>query len=198
MANEDLIFQYAMTRKGVMKYKGLCAEKCKELAKQLDDELDSDSASVQKIIDINDSLESEERKKSIWASMSRSLTDGIVFMETGRFPTTDPDKKNKSRRTIRADEQYMSILALDLAREETEKEIGDCDRKMLKELLSDLTAREKEAYLLVYQSLIEVSTAASMLGVKKTTVETLLERAKAKIQRRKERSLYVYARGWAD
>lgn len=196
--NEDLIFQYSMTRKGVAKYKGLCAEKCKELAKRLDNELDGDGASVQKIIDLNEMLGSEERKKSIWAGISRSLTDSIVFMETGEFPATDPDKKNKDRRTIRADEQYMSILALDLAREEPEKEIGDCDRKMLKELLSDLTAREKEAYLLVYQSLIEVSTAASMLGVKKTTIETLLERAKVKIQRRKERSLYVYARGWAD
>lgn len=198
MANEDLIFQYAMTRKGVAKYKGLCAEKCKELARQLDDELDSDSASVQKIIDINDSLESEERKKSIWASMSRSLTDGIVFMETGRFPTTDPDKKNKSRRTIRADEQYMSILALDLAREEPENEIGDCDRQMLEELLKDLTVREREIYLLVNQSLIEASEVAAMLGIKKTTVERNIERAKAKIQKRKERSLYVYARGWAD
>lgn len=198
MANEDLIFQYAMTRKGVAKYKSLCAEKCKELAKQLDDELGSDSASIQKIINLNDLLESEERKKSIWASMSRSLTDGIVFMETGRFPATDPDKKNKARRTIRADEQYMSILALESACEEPEKEIGECDRKMLEELLTDLTVREKEIYLLVNQSLIEASEVAAMLGIKKTTVERNIERAKAKIQKRKERSLYVYARGWAD
>ncbi|MBC2106132.1 sigma factor-like helix-turn-helix DNA-binding protein [Listeria booriae] len=198
MANEDLIFQYSMTRKGVAKYKELCMAKCKELTKQLDDELKSNGASVQKIIDINDLLESEEHKKSVWASISRSLTDGIALMETGRFPATELDKKNKGRRTIRADEQYMSILALGSVCETPEKEFDDCDRKMLKELLKDLTAREKEAYLLVYQSLVEVSTAASMLGVKKTTVESLLERAKAKIQKRKERSLYVYAKGWAD
>ncbi|MBC1402126.1 hypothetical protein HB904_16900 [Listeria booriae] len=198
MANEDLIFQYAMTRKGVAKYKSLCAEKCKELAKQLDDELDSGSASVQKIINLNNLLEREERKKSIWAEVNRSLIDGIAFMETGRFPTANPDKKNKSRRTIRADEQYMSILALDSACEEPEKEIGECDRKMLEELLTDLTVREKEVYLLVNQSLIEASEVAAMLGIKKTTVERNIERAKAKIQKRKERSLYVYARGWAD
>ncbi|WP_304362537.1 sigma factor-like helix-turn-helix DNA-binding protein, partial [Listeria monocytogenes] len=74
-----------------------------------------------------------------------------------------------------------------------EKELGELEREMIKNLLEKLTKSEKECYLLSKQCLFSYSEIAEYLNISKKSVDNYISRAKNKIDKQKKKSLLVNA-----
>lgn len=132
--------------------------------------------------------------KSIWSGIIRKLKDEIYYMEHGCFPVTDPlgEKRNKEKREVHVDIYFLAIQSTEIEESAEEKQISLLDKKILSELLSVLSKREKQCYLLKYQDLFSNADIAAMLGIEESTVATFIERAQQKINVAKNKSLVVF------
>jgi RNA polymerase sigma factor (sigma-70 family) len=65
------------------------------------------------------------------------------------------------------------------------------DRERIEDALCTLSKREKEIFILAKIELLSYESIADLLGIKKSTVQTYLERAEKKIEERKNGSLFL-------
>ncbi|WP_260445048.1 sigma factor-like helix-turn-helix DNA-binding protein [Listeria booriae] len=133
--------------------------------------------------------------KNLWSSISSSLDKAILYMETGCSPWDykRTAKASTEERTVLADNYLLDYLNYQQPETAAEKELGDLERKMLRELIGCLSPREKECYLLNKQSMFSIGEVAEYLGIAKNTVEDHLQKARKKIEKQKQKSLYVLA-----
>jgi positive control factor len=71
------------------------------------------------------------------------------------------------------------------------REIPACEQEKIEDALCTLTEREREAFMLVKVEGITYENAGKLLGIKKTTVQTHVDRAEKKIEKRKNKSLFL-------
>lgn len=138
-------------------------------------------------------------EKKIMNSIVRSFDEGIEYMRTGISPSEfnlTVNAKKKPEVSIAND--YLMSIAKEEQNEITEEKDIEFNNLLISDLLKDLTAREKDCYLMTQQSLFTQEVTAELLNISKKSVCTYLERARKKIERRKKESLFVFAKGWGE
>ncbi|EUJ56432.1 sigma factor-like helix-turn-helix DNA-binding protein [Listeria fleischmannii] len=138
----------------------------------------------------------DTHERNVWKGIIDSLGTSICYMKYGCLPEDIKTNQRSRFRMLHADIINWNILIND--KKEIDDQIDDFNYQMIKDLLSALSNREKECYLLKHQFLFEPSTIAAMLGITVSTVETTITRAKNKIQKKANNSLYVMRKGWND
>jgi positive control factor len=126
--------------------------------------------------------------KEIISSMISDLEYAIDWLETGRNPD--------ARRGIDKQGVYsMNPLTLDqLEFEKSElvqRELTREEKELIEDALCRLSKREKDAFMLVKVEGVSFKDAAELMGIKKTTAQTHVERAEKKIEQRKNESLFL-------
>ncbi len=126
-------------------------------------------------------------EESILTGIIDSLTYSIQYLETGREPCTrrGAHRRSREQREVFMDPNSFQFIRIAVAQKGAETRVSEADRERLEDILSILTPREREAFMLVRGRGLSFEEAASLLQVKKTTVQTLVERAEEKIQKAK-------------
>lgn len=136
-----------------------------------------------------------EADRKTWKEICESLAEGIEYMESGVAPWNSKVDKKASiqRRTVYANSYLLDYLNYKNPKTLAEKELGELEREMIRNLLEKLTKSEKECYLLSKQCLFSYSEIAEYLNISKKSVDNYISRAKNKIDKQKKKSLLVNA-----
>ncbi len=126
-------------------------------------------------------------EESILTSIIDSLTYSIQYLETGREPGTrrGVHRRSREQREVLMDPQSYQFIRIAVTKKQAENRVSEADKERLEDTLSILTQREREAFMLVRGRGLSFEKAASLLEIKKTTVQTLVERAEQKVQESK-------------
>ncbi|WP_408869054.1 hypothetical protein ACJYYY_02145 [Brochothrix campestris] len=140
----------------------------------------------------------ESTEKTLLNSMARDLGEAMEYMETGIDPWNYKSEASapKRRITLIADEHLLSVLKSQQAPIEEELEANTFDEALLNDLLKNLSAREKECYLLIKQSLFSYNATADLLNISVGAVERFVIRATAKIEKNKQNNPFVELKEW--
>lgn len=150
-------------------------EMVKEYKKSL-----QDAKRMYKTYDHDELTLQEESDKKIIAAMIRDLEFTIQWLETGRNPDL--------RRGIDKVGVYsMDPQLLDRMQFETistpNREISIEDRDRINNALAGLTQGQRDAFFMVRVEGISFRKCADLMGVKKGSVQSFVERAREKIDR---------------
>jgi positive control factor len=145
-------------------------------------------------------LNALEGDKKIIAGMISDLEFAIEWMSTGRRPG---NKRGIERRAAYQREKPFDPLLMqkffrssepvykwDDEERKEENLITEWDRQRIEDALSVLTKREREVYLMSRGYCLTYSEIANYLCISSSSVQTLIERAEKKIQKRKNESLF--------
>lgn len=140
----------------------------------------------------------ESKEKTLLNGMARDLGDAINYMETGIEPWDYKSEMNAPKRRISliADEHLLSVLKRQQYPLEDDVESNKFDEALLKDLLKNLSTREKECYLLIKQSLFSYSATADLLNISVGAVERFVIRATDKIEKNKQNNPFVELKEW--
>lgn len=127
--------------------------------------------------------------RSIIASMISDLEFVIQWIETGK----NPDSRRGADKTevYLTDPFLLERLEYGPMYQVPVREIGQVDKEKMVDALSILSKREKEIFILAKGEMLSYEAIAELLGIKKSTVQTHMERAERKIERRKQESLFL-------
>jgi positive control factor len=139
-----------------------------------------------------------EEDKKIIAGMISDLEFAIEWMETGRMPG---NRRGIERRAAyQREKPFDPLLMQKFFRsseqvykwDDHEKEhvITEWDRQRIEDALSVLTKREREVYLMSRGYILSYSEIANYLCISSSSVQTMIERAEKKIQKRINESLF--------
>jgi positive control factor len=140
----------------------------------------------------------DDEDKPIIRGMISDLEFAIEWMSTGRRPG---NKRGIERRAAYQREKPFDPLLMQkyfrsseqvYKWDDHEKEhvITEWDRQRIEDALSVLTKREREVYLMSRGYCLTYSEIANYLCISSSSVQTLIERAEKKIQKRKNESLF--------
>lgn len=123
--------------------------------------------------------------KSLLASCSDSLSFSIKYMEMGKHPDNRRGitRRSSLQREIPVDPQDEAFVRA-AALQRQPSEVSDRIQSAIKDLkiaMRDLTMKEKEAYALVRADGYSFGEVAWIMGIQKSTVQTLVKRAEEKI-----------------
>lgn len=135
----------------------------------------------------NLSIQDEEDKKVI-ASMIRDLEYVIEWLETGRNP--DSRRGIDKEGVYSTNPQILDKIKIEQLEME-ERELTREEKEMIEDALCELTQRERDVFIMIRAEGLTYEHVAELLGVKKSTVQTHLERAEKKIEKRKNESLFL-------
>lgn len=124
---------------------------------------------------------------SIVSGMVSDMEYAIQWLETAREPGQKRGITNRSR--YQRTELWAEIDILSMQAYRTQAAPGGRDLTLeehtrMNEILSCLTAREREAYCYIMGEGHTQEQAGIYMGISRTTAETLLNRAKHKIQKK--------------
>jgi positive control factor len=122
-------------------------------------------------------------------SMISDLEYALDWMRSGRNP--DAKKGVDKKGVYLTDPRILDTLSAQNIYKTMAKEITDFEREIIEDALCTLTSREKDVFLMVKVEGLTYENTADLLGVKKSTVQTHLERAEKKIEERKHMSLFL-------
>jgi positive control factor len=139
-----------------------------------------------------------DEDKKIIAGMISDLEFAIEWMSTGRRPG---NKRGIERRAAyQREKPFDPLLMQKFFRssdpvykwDDHEKEhvINEWDKQRIEDALSVLTDREREVYLMSRGYCLSYSEIANYLCISSSSVQTMIERAEKKIQKRKNESLF--------
>ncbi|SEH78149.1 RNA polymerase sigma-70 factor, ECF subfamily [Halobacillus karajensis] len=116
----------------------------------------------------------------------------IEWIEHGRQPYAKRgiDRREAYRRLVYMEEEAMTVLGRPLFAEEEHEELNDFDRERLEDCLSVLTKKEKDIYLMNKVEQLSYERIADILGIKKGTVQSYINRGENKIKEQIESSLF--------
>ncbi|MGM0854286.1 MAG: sigma factor-like helix-turn-helix DNA-binding protein [Bacillota bacterium] len=146
-------------------------------ARKMHTKLDCDDLSTQEKID-----------KAIISSMITDLEFVIKWLETGRNP--DLRRGNDKKGIYSINPQTLDRIKIQKFDNEF-RELTEDERGMIEDAICDLTKREKDAYFMVKVEGLSYKCAAELMGIKKTTLQNHVGRAKKKIEIRKNSSLFL-------
>jgi positive control factor len=140
----------------------------------------------------------DDEDKPIIRGMISDLEFAIEWMSTGRRPD---NKRGIERRAAYQREKPFDPLLMqkyfrsseptyEWDNHEKEDVITSWDRERIEDALSVLTDREREVYLMSRGYCLTYSEIANYLCISSSSVQTMIERAEKKIQKRKNKSLF--------
>lgn len=126
-------------------------------------------------------LEDKQDKKQI-NSMISDMSFSIEWMKLGRRPGNmrGIDKRSAYQRRALIDMDLFPSLDI----EPEEKEISEEQKRLLVNILVDLSHRERQCYLLHMAQGYSMREVAEELKISKASVQKFIERAKNKINRK--------------
>jgi len=162
----DLLYQYKQTLK-----------ETKLLEKELEN-----IPEEERTIDDNEDIKQ-------YNSMISHLQFVIEWLERGRQPGAKRgyDRREVYKRMVCTDPEVLDSVYFEESHQH--QEIDEWDKQRLEDALSVLTEKEKDMYLLHHEQGFSYKEIASLVGVKKSTVQTNMKRAENKIKQRKKISL---------
>jgi len=124
-------------------------------------------------------MEEKEDRKHI-NSMINSMSFSIDWMKTGRRPGNmrGIDRRSAYQRRALLDMDMFPSLELDTE----ERVLQESEKQALIEILTDLSHRERQCFLLYYYNSMSMREIADELGIKKPSVQKFIERAKNKVK----------------
>jgi positive control factor len=139
-----------------------------------------------------------EEDKKIISGMISDLVYALEWMKTSRMPG---NRRGIERRAAyQREKPFDPLLMQKFFRssdpvykwDDHEKEhvITEWDRQRIEDALSVLTKREREVYLMSRGYSLSYSEIANYLCISSSSVQTMIERAEKKIQKRKNESLF--------
>lgn len=156
----------------------------KELKEQYKDIPDPEIQIGKKII--NDPRKST---KSIINSMISDLEYSIEWIESGRNPNL---KRGADRTDVYLlDPQKMDKRMLETLYHGPSRELTKDEIEILEDAMCTLSKREKEVFIFYHCDGLSIKRIADLLGIKKGTAQKHFERAKRKIAKRKDESLFL-------
>ncbi|WP_157930349.1 sigma-70 family RNA polymerase sigma factor [Mycobacteroides abscessus] len=127
------------------------------------------------------------------SGMISDLEFAIEWMKNGRNPNAMRGADIKG--AYLTDPHLLDVLPVHPFYKEISEDgsaISDnVDKDIIEDALCTLTEREKEVFIMIKAEGLTYEYTAELLGVKKSTVQTHLERAEKKIERRKEESIFL-------
>jgi RNA polymerase sigma factor (sigma-70 family) len=127
--------------------------------------------------------------RSIINSMISELEYVIEWIETGRKP--GPGRGADRRDVYVTDPVILERRLYDDMYQKPTGSVSLEDRGRIEDALCSLSKREKEIFILAKVELLSYESIAKLLGIKKSTVQTHMERAEKKIEKRKNGSLFL-------
>jgi positive control factor len=131
----------------------------------------------------------EEEDINVISSMISDLEYALEWMRSGRNP--DSRRGIDKKGVYLTDPAILDVLPVPNIFKSMAKEITDFDREIIDDALCTLTSREKDIFFMIKVEGLTFENTADLLGVKKSTVQTHLERAEKKIEQRKHESLFL-------
>ena len=131
----------------------------------------------------------DETDKKIIASMIRDLEYVIEWLETGRNP--DSRRGIDKKGVYSMNPQTLDKIKFEKNEGDFERELTKYEREMIEDALCELTTRERDAFMMVKVEGLSYEYAAELMDIKKTTVQTHVDRAEKKIEKRKTKSLFL-------
>nr|WP_278187292.1 MULTISPECIES: sigma-70 family RNA polymerase sigma factor [Bacillaceae] len=137
------------------------------------------------------SLRDEEDKKAI-AGMISDLEFALEWMKSGRNP--DARRGIDKHGVYLTDPAVLDVLPVHPFYKEISQDgtgWNGMNNEIIEDALCTLTVREKDIFLMIKVEGITYEYTAELLGIKKSTVQSHLERAEKKIAQRKNESLFL-------
>jgi RNA polymerase sigma-70 factor (ECF subfamily) len=114
------------------------------------------------------------------SSAASDLRYTIHWMEKGSPPPTRTERLSKQQREVLSDPQdYRFLVRVRKAR--AADDISPDKRERLEALMAKLSPREREVFMLVYGQSFTESSAAEILGISRSSINTLIKRARKKL-----------------
>ncbi|ASB90013.1 sigma-70 family RNA polymerase sigma factor [Bacillus sonorensis] len=128
------------------------------------------------------------KDKKLIRSMIADLEYVVDWLEHGREPGIRRaiDRRDSYKRMLIKDPRIMDTFSEGI-RFEPAHEVSAADKARIEAALSVLTAREKEIFILHKVERFSYERIAAMLGIKKSTVQTNVKRAQAKMAKQIEK-----------
>lgn len=127
--------------------------------------------------------------KSHINSMISSMTFSIDWMKRGRRPGSmrGIDKSKAYQKAALVDVELMPSLDI----EPKQRELSEQEKEIMRELLIELSVRERQCYLLHFAQGYSMQMIANELGISKASVQKFIDRAKKKINDKKSCHTFV-------
>lgn len=120
----------------------------------------------------------KEDKRQI-NSMIKDMSYAMDWMRTGRRPGNlrGIDKRSAYQKRVLLDMEMFPSLDI----EPEERTLHEEEKRALHDILIELSHRERQCYLLHMANGHSMSQVSEILGIKKSSVQTFIQRAKKKI-----------------
>ncbi len=129
-------------------------------------------------------LEETDPNRKIFSAMINDLEYVVKWLSTGRQPEAKRaiDRRSVYQRTVFASPEVLEALANQYQiRGESTRTVSDEDKRLIEDVLSALTEKEREIYITVVGHNISFSKCAALHGIAKGSVQKHIERARKKI-----------------
>ena len=129
--------------------------------------------------ELGDSLEDMQDKRQI-NSMINDMSFSIDWMKKGRRPGNlrGIDRRSAYQRRVLMDMDLFPSLDI----EPEQRTLSESEKSAIREILIDLSHRERQCYLLHMAQGWSMQEIAEELNIKKSSVQKFIERAKNKIK----------------
>ncbi|AOH54518.1 hypothetical protein ABE28_009155 [Peribacillus muralis] len=131
----------------------------------------------------------DKEDKGLINNIISDLEYAIEWLKSGRNP--DARRGIDKNGVYLTDPGVLDILPVQVVYKELSKELPSFERELIEDALCTLSDREKDVFMMIKVEGLTFDNTADLLGVKKSTVQTHLERAEKKINERKIGSLFL-------
>ncbi|MEK4570564.1 sigma factor-like helix-turn-helix DNA-binding protein [Bacillus sp. FSL K6-3458] len=129
-------------------------------------------------------LDETDPSRKIFSAMISDLEYVVKWLSTGRQPEAKRaiERRSVYQRTVFASPEVLEALANQYQlRGESTRTISDEDKRLIEDVLSALTKKEREIYITVVGHNLSFSKCAALHGIAKGSVQKHIERARKKI-----------------
>jgi positive control factor len=123
------------------------------------------------------------------SGMISDLEYALEWLNSGRNP--DARRGIDKNGVYLTDPAILDVLPVAPTYKTIAREISSFEQELIEDALCTLTEREKDVFLMIKVEGLTFEYSAELLGVKKSTVQSHLERAEKKIAQRKSESLFL-------
>ncbi|WP_241657167.1 sigma factor-like helix-turn-helix DNA-binding protein [Halobacillus salinus] len=134
----------------------------------------------------------DEEDLKLYSLMISDLQYIIEWIGRGRQPYAKRgiDRREAYRRLIFTDEETMSAIGRPLKSEAVENSVSELDRERIEDVLSVLTNKEKDIFFMNKVEQLSYERIAELIGVKKTTVQSHINRCEVKMRKQMDNSMF--------
>lgn len=128
-------------------------------------------------------LKETDPNRKIFSAMISDLEYVVKWLSTGRQPEAKRaiDRRSVYQRTVFASPEVLEALANQYQLKRETRTVNDEDKRLIEDVLSALTEKEREIYITVVGHNLSFSKCAALHGIAKGSVQKHIERARKKI-----------------